>query len=220
MGDLFSMDSKFLLVVLALAASYTALVTFILLWRRYRRGDRPSITRQEMTRLFPILLTALAAMVGLASGVLAIPSETRLTQTDIQATTVSALQTAVAQLRSEVAAWKTTPAVTGSINEADLRFLQATVRANSEAISDFGDLVLTEPQQLLTIPILQRDMVGIRDEVAALDTQVGTLRDLLVETAAQNRWVIGTLALGLLALIVPVARSMLAGPSRKDEKEE
>jgi hypothetical protein len=94
--------------------------------------------------------------------------------------------------------------------------LQSAVADNELAIERFEGLLLTDAERLITLPLLQRDLVTIRADIAATKAKVTDFSQLVAETNAQNRWVIGTLALGMLALVVPAMRSAFSSPSTKD----
>jgi hypothetical protein len=82
---------------------------------------------------------------------------------------------------------------------------------NSNAIKSFESLILSDAEKLLTLPLLKRDLGSVGNELNSLKSEVNTLRSLVSESNNQNRWLIGTLALGMLALVLPAIRSVMSG---------
>lgn len=90
--------------------------------------------------------------------------------------------------------------------------LEIALAAQAETLKGIDALLLSAPERFVTIPLLQRDFQSLKEEMSSTKAALDTLRTLLTEATSQNRWTIGTLALGMLVLVVPVVRSML-GPS-------
>jgi len=81
---------------------------------------------------------------------------------------------------------------------------------NSMAIKSFESLILSDAEKLLTLPLLKRDLSSVGNEIKSLKSEVNTLRSLMAESSNQNRWLIGTLAFGMWALVLPVIRSVMS----------
>ena len=122
---------------------------------------------------------------------------------------------------------QTTSIVSGIENGSDISKLidliaesKTNSEKNSKAIKSFESLILSDAEKLLTLPLLKRDLNSIDSEIKSLKSEVSTLRTLMAESSSQNRWLIGTLAFGMLALVLPAIRSIVSGGKNKNDKEE
>jgi hypothetical protein len=106
-----------------------------------------------------------------------------------------------------------------SISNGTISSMQTDLVKNTEAISNIQKLVLAEPVRLITLPLLQKDIQGIKEDLSTTKENVKSLNGLITETSGQNRWIIGTIGLGMLALVIPSIRSIF-GQSSKAEKKD
>ena len=98
-----------------------------------------------------------------------------------------------------------------------IRSLEARLAKTEGSVEKVEGLILTDPERLLTVPILVREVQSLRTEVSGLRDQMvlqsETLRESVQEAQSQARWILGTLGLGLLALVIPIVRSAVSGRS-------
>ena len=76
-----------------------------------------------------------------------------------------------------------------------------------EKVSQFEGLLLTEAENLITLPLLKKDIENINKDISLVKQQIAIQSSLFEESQSQGRWLIGTLGLGLLALIVPLFKN-------------
>jgi len=103
--------------------------------------------------------------------------------------------------------------------------LQTEVGGLKAAVSRFEGLLLSDAEKLLTLPLVKRDMDVFRSEIVGMRAQMELQTRVLQEAQTQGRWIIGTLALGMLALVVPAFLALrggrlIGGDSNKPPKDE
>ncbi len=100
--------------------------------------------------------------------------------------------------------------------------LGLSVSANNKAINSFESLLISDAERLVTLPLLKGEIKTVRQELVASKNETQALRLLVAEMNNQNRFLVGTVALVLLAvatsLIIPAVKSLFA--SRREEQEE
>ena len=77
------------------------------------------------------------------------------------------------------------------------------------AISKIEGLILDEPERLIALPLLRRDIQALKDDLE-------TTKEFIKDTYDLFQWLVGTLILGILALIIPYVNSFIE--SRKEAK--
>jgi archaellin len=181
------------------------------------------------TNMFPILVAILAGVAALwvafSGGITSIEVSEPISRTMVQDEQVQEYQKRIEALESRFKTLQQATADAGAIeNGTEAKRLLALVaesktisEENSKSIKSFESLILSDAEKLLTLPLLKRDLGSIGSEIKSLKSEVSTLRSLMAESSNQNRWLIGTLALGMLALVLPAIRSMMAG--EKEEKK-
>jgi len=198
-------------------------------WLLYRVVLRKKISlKSDFTKIFPALITVMAAMLSLFF--FFIQSKEKSTFFQIRNTTdnkeiIEKLGSKVQKLEAQILKIESLAKPVKDINvgspdvsvfQKSIEGLKQSISENSLAIEKYNDLLLTKPEQLITLPLLQKDIKVIKDDITTVKGQVTDLRVLLSETAGQNRWVIGTLALGMLTLVVPVIKSVFSSSSKKE----
>jgi hypothetical protein len=222
-------DPSFKLWLVAMGVAGTA----VYLWLAYRVVMRRRYPRSRgfsdvASKLLPVAITTLAGMVA----VLAL-AQWSFRGTDTVLTREVRIDGGVAILAQRLEAVEkqlqtvqaSLPAVvpgaasdTQQPSSVALTQMETKLNENSQAIAKFQQLFLSEPERLITLPLLQRDLQGLKDDLATAKENVKGLSALVTETNGQNRWVIGTLALGMLALVVPAVRSLFpSGGSRGED---
>jgi hypothetical protein len=106
----------------------------------------------------------------------------------------------------------------GGSDAVALASIEQRVTHNSDAIHKFEDLLVTDASRLVTLPLMQRDFQAIKEDITSAKDNISGLRALLAETNSQNRWVIGTLALGMLGLVIPAVKSLVSPGSKRGEQ--
>lgn len=104
----------------------------------------------------------------------------------------------------------------------DARFLVLEQRLDkdSKGLEELRALFLSDGERAVTLPLLKRDVQGLTAEVASVKDNLVGLRAMMTEATNQNRWVIGTLGVGMLALVIPAVRSMLPGAKKEEEEKK
>jgi hypothetical protein len=196
------------------AAIIAALVYLVFIYSRFRRSKtfqrRPS---DILARLLPALLATFAGMISIVFFFLNKPA-TRLDtfrySSEEYAARVKQLEVEIDKMiaaqREQI---QKTETLKGSELGAAIAQLDQRITKNTDSIAKFEQLVMTDASRLVTVPIMQRDLQSLKDDITSVKTDVNGLRTLLAETGTQNRWVIGTLALGMLALVIPAVKSLL-----------
>ncbi len=137
---------------------------------------------------------------------------------------LSALQHEIMVVNSQIAAMQvsvipsqtnSTPDQTTSEAIARLALQQSTT---AEAVKKFEALMITDAERLVTLPLLQRDFQSLKDEIFSVKDNVTGLRSLVGEANSQSLWLIGTLALGILALVLPAAKALLSTTSQRGQQ--
>lgn len=94
-----------------------------------------------------------------------------------------------------------------------LRKIETRVTVVESGIEKIQEIIATDAERLVTVPILLREIDTLRSDIKTLKDQqliVGeSLKEDVTEAKAQARWILGTLGIGLLALVVPVVRSTI-----------
>jgi hypothetical protein len=219
-----NLQVRVLVVVLSLAGSvaYIWFAYRLLLRRRY--GRVPDL----LPKLIPVLITTLAAM----STVIALifsgsenrremiwwPFTTSHPSSQDQSAKIAELQAKVEELNRQLISLAATPRGQQQPTDAALAVIEKKLDSDSERISKFEQLFLSDAERLITVPLLQRDIKSIKDDLPTIREQVKGLSGLVTETSGQNRWVIGTLAFGMLALVLPAVRSLLTSGKPDETK--
>jgi hypothetical protein len=190
-----------------------------------------SVLRADLPKLLPALVTVVTAIITIVvfiaqSGQLSsllgsMPGGSsdreRIETLRDQVRELESEVTAINQRLAEATERSSEP--NGGLDPTIVAALEARTASNADAIEKFSGLLLTKPEQVITLPLMQRDVQAVREDLASVKGQVKDLSSLMTETAGQNRWVIGTLALGMLTLVVPVARSLLSSGGKKGAAE-
>lgn len=217
-------ESAYRIVLVAGSVAVAVLyLAFILL--RFRILDRP-FRSLEIRRFFPVAVAATATILGMAtvlfetSGrslfrsraeVLSVEFRVLAERMEDLTRRTKKLEESFVQVPPPTDGGKPTTAA----RPAEIAQLQRGLVETQSAVKKFEELLMTDAEKVVTLPLLKGDLRALDNQIAALKQQVTSQTLLLQETQAQNRWIIGTLGLGLLALIVPVVRA--AFPSKSDK---
>ena len=217
-------DPAYRIVLLGASVAVAVLyLAFILV--RFRILDRP-FRSIEITRFLPVAVAATATIIGMAtvlfesSGrslfrprpeILSVEFRTLAERLEDVTRRTKKLEEALAQ--SPQLSPGDSP--TSVARPADIAQLQQGLANTQSAVKKFEALLMTEAEKIVTLPLLKGDLRALDNQIAALKQQVASQTLLLQETQAQSRWIIGTLGLGLLALIVPVVRAAFPSKSEK-----
>jgi amino acid transporter len=206
---------------------YTAVTLLYLVRRRAYKNYR---TSDAVRRLFPIIITIFTAMIALVTFVVSrLPSEQkppavvisnsehRLKAIEGDVKRLTMMMDTIEKQLAQVPASITTNGQSPS--PAALTVIDQRITQNTEAIHKFEQLFVTDASRLVTLPLMQRDFQAVKDDLASVKENVSGLRAQVTEAGTQNRWVIGTLALGMLALVVPAVRSLFAPGGKKEEQK-
>ncbi len=98
--------------------------------------------------------------------------------------------------------------------------LKRAITENSSAISNFEKLFLSDAERLISLPILQREIKSTQNDLESMNESIKNLNTLLTESNSQNRWIIGTLALGMIGLIFSVVRGFTKETVKSNENTE
>jgi hypothetical protein len=222
------MDSqRQILLIAVIATIFSTLVMFLYTWRRSRSYD----TSDTLRKLLPIIVAIFGAMVPLAAvlfnrlqteqpiALATLTTEDRVKALEEQVKRLSGTLDAIEKQLAQPASNPTNGAQ--PISPVALASIDQRLTQNAEAIHKFEQLLVTDASRLVTLPLMQRDFQAIKEDVSSVKDNITGLRALLSETGSQNRWVIGTLALGMLALVVPAVKSLLMpGGKSVDTKSE
>jgi ElaB/YqjD/DUF883 family membrane-anchored ribosome-binding protein len=164
--------------------------------------------------LFPILLASLGATIPLSLTLF-----NRSATPDALVLSTATTYERVKQLEHELKAvsetlevmQKQTNTSPADQPNAAIASIEQRLTQNTNAIHKFEDLLVTDASRLVTLPLMQRDFQAIKEDVVSVKDNIASLRALLTETNSQNRWVIGTLALGMLGLVIGAVKSIV-GP--------
>lgn len=96
--------------------------------------------------------------------------------------------------------------------------LKKEIDLNRDKIRNFEDLFLTDAENLITLPLLKRDIDGLRNDILSIKNNINSQIIITQEMQTQNRWIIGTLGLGMLALLVPVIRSSFGSINKQSDE--
>ena len=80
-------------------------------------------------------------------------------------------------------------------------------------IDSLERLLVSEPERLVSLPLMKRDIQAVRDESLAQREAQRSMSALIQESANQNRWSIGVLAMGVIGILANVFL-------KKSEKEK
>lgn len=94
---------------------------------------------------------------------------------------------------------------------------ESRLSTTEEKISDFEGLLITEAEKLVTLPLIKQELVSIKNELDSLKSLNESQTKFFQESINQSRWILGTLGLGMLALIFPIARSSLSNGKNENE---
>lgn len=202
---------------LLIAVILYAGVLWYLRYRGHRVGRMPGEMRRELLRLVPALGTALATIWALMLVVSGreqrsfLEGEFFVDRSASLSQRLDVLEKKFDSLwdwRKGVPFAQSLPAGEAAASAAFVE-LRQKVEEQSKAIERFEGLFLSEAERLITLPLLQRELEGVRNETAAVKENLRTLSGLVGEMNNQNRWSVGVLALGMLVLVIPVIRSLL-----------
>ena len=96
--------------------------------------------------------------------------------------------------------------------------LKKEIDLNKNKISKFENLLLTDAENLITLPLIKRDIEGLRSEISSIKNNINSQKSMIQEMQTQNRWIIGTLGLGILALLIPVIKSSFGSTNKQSDE--
>lgn len=99
-----------------------------------------------------------------------------------------------------------------------LNQIKKRIDNNTKSIAKFEGLILSDAEYLITLPLLKQEISNIKTNINDLKNQINSQNNMFEETQNQNRWILGTLGLGILAIIVPIVRSTFM--SQKNRENE
>lgn len=91
---------------------------------------------------------------------------------------------------------------------------------NSQAIAKFESLLITDSERLISLPIVLHDLQSLKDDIKSVEQGLSNIYTIMNETNEQNRWVIGTLAFGLLSLVLTAFLTNMRSIKKSSEFEE
>ena len=207
-------DSSLKIMTLMLAMigtlTYVVLIYFYILKRKM--VQRPEIIK----RMFPALVATFTALTAVSFTFFMRPSsgnfsifDTRDKEIIMQ---IEDLHAQTTRLNAQLTKLQTSLPSVSTNQSVDFALLitpiKTQVEKNEEDIHKFERLLLSDAEKLITLPLLQRDLSSFKTELQATKDNVSNLATLVAETNGQMRWIIGTLALGILALVAPAVKSM------------
>ncbi len=98
--------------------------------------------------------------------------------------------------------------------------LNEKVDKNSQAIAKFESLLITDSERLISLPIVLHDLQSLKDDIKSVEQGLSNIYTIMNETNEQNRWVIGTLAFGLLSLVLTAFLTNMRSIKKSSEFEE
>ena len=199
-----------------MAALLVAILTLRQLPSESVRGAFRAL-RENGFQFLPIVFATMAALaVGVATLFPTAPTvierDTSIYERLVEVSSANLrLQDQIDELRSFLQ--QPTEATSGSEPRA-IRNLEARIAKAESSVTAVESLILTDAERLVTVPILVREVQSMSTEIGGLRDQLAlqseTLRDGIADARSQARWILGTLALGLFALVIPILRSSVS----------
>ena len=217
-----------MILLVGMAVIMTAVyVAFIYYFLRRRRYPHTNIFK-FFPKLLPVIVAIFATMISLS--IYIIPSRDLKTEGSWAPTStkeriqfleqdISKIQDELMQLKSKFSTITETNNVVLTTSNQNVADLAVRISESEKAIKKFEGLFISDAEKLVTLPLLQRDFQAVTEDLKSVKSAVGDLRSLLTEINNQNRWVIGTLALGILALVLPAVKSLLAPTTREGQSK-
>jgi len=184
--------------------------------------------RNDLLKMFPITIAILASILSVIfllvskSNEAGFPIFTSSRDTELHklSTKIDAVEYKVASLQDKIEAIPLVIEPNTFRQEAVISQIQVTLTKHDDYLKKFEGLVMSEPEKLITLPLMQRDFQNLQNDISTVKERVNDLSSMITETTGQNRWVIGTLAFGMLALVLPVIKSVFTTISKKQEQSE
>jgi len=218
-------NSSFLLFLIISATVLT--VAYTIFSYRFVLKRKMSM-RNDLLKMFPITIAILASILSVIfllvskSNEAGFPIFTSSRDTELHklSTKIDAVEYKVASLQDKIEAIPLVIEPNTFRQEAVISQIQVTLTKHDDYLKKFEGLVMSEPEKLITLPLMQRDFQNLQNDISTVKERVNDLSSMITETTGQNRWVIGTLAFGMLALVLPVIKSVFTTISKKQEQSE
>jgi hypothetical protein len=215
--------SRLVLVMTATLATviYAAVAYRFMLKRKHA-------VRTDVLKMFPVVLSILAAMMSVMFVFVSRTSDTKtsffMSSQDRElrdlSRNVSSLEDQLKGMEIKLATLSPSSPTNSVPQNVVISEMQATLSKHDVAINQFEGLVISDAEKLITLPLMQRDFKNIQNDISTVKERVNDLSSMITETSGQNRWVIGTLAFGMLALVLPVIKSMFVPNSKVSDQNE
>jgi hypothetical protein len=98
--------------------------------------------------------------------------------------------------------------------------VKAALAITQSQIKQIQDTMISDPQKVISLPLLKDQMEEMQKEIANLQNYVQSQAQFIKEAQSQVYWVIAVFAFGLLALIVPVIKATFSTNKKDDKKDE
>ena len=69
-------------------------------------------------------------------------------------------------------------------------------------VNQLNSLFINNGERAVSLPLLKMEMEKIQSQINVNTKEIENIREIVVETNNQFRWIIGTLALGLISIII------------------
>jgi hypothetical protein len=206
------LENQILFYVLAIITSITAILAIT-------KFDI-SFVRKHIWTLLPMLVGMTAAILTTSTAVLfdkkAPPADIIAFDKPLE-DTLAEIEKLKKRQENILNALKQPITPESGIDRTALQKIDARVSAIEDGVQKIEGIIATDAERLVSVPILLREVESLRSEINSLKDQQSlhakTFQDGVSEAKGQARWILGTLGVGLLALVVPLVRSSM---SKKD----
>lgn len=220
-----------LIVMITVVSIIVATFYVYFFYRRYYywSKDRLAFQKSSLSKSLPILIAAASALLPLFYFAFRDGDATifrtkddvlteRISRLELESVILARQAANMDSLMSQVRLNTSSRPVTSTEMVTQVSVLRRDVNSTKSAIHHFEQLLLSDPERLISLPLLKKDLESNQKEIASIKEQVGNQIRLVEETQTQGRWIVGTLGIGILALIVPIAKTAFS--QTKDSKKK
>lgn len=212
-------NEVFLISVVIAATISVAYVWFITARRHWEFSS-------IVAKIAPILVATIAGLTSIMVVVVLEPEKRGISGLDTpEAAVVENLDKKLATLTSmtndltkQIDALANVSAAAASIEELS-KYENRIVKLEA-SVKGFEGILITDAEKLVTLPLLKKDLETIRSEIGSVKELSENQANFFQESLNQSRWILGTLGLGILALIFPIARAALVGKPSENSEEK
>ena len=204
-----------------------AIITSVLyIWLILRKKDslKKILSVKGKETLIPVLIAAMASIIGIFAGIvgsfdkLNLGAENKFLAKDMMVLTekISEMENRLSKIESIPINDLTNDSLGQPLDtNIEIEKIKNDLNKTKSSITKFEELLISDAEKLITLPLMKKELESIKIEIKTLRDNTNSQNHLIQEMQNQNRWIIGTLGLGILALIIPIVKATV-GSSRKE----